>query len=88
MISAKEARERALKNQISEEEQLEKDIKLYLSNIEETIRIAIGQGELSTNYFFYTNNEDFINVVIQCIRDKGYEVKTDQYNINLVEIIW
>ena len=33
MIDAKEARERALENQISEEEQLEKDIKLYLSNI-------------------------------------------------------
>lgn len=88
MINAERAREISLENQISEEEQLEKDVQFSLSKIDETIKIAIRQGELSTNYFFYTTNKEFINIVIQRIKDKGYEVKTDQYNINLVEIIW
>ena len=88
MIDAKEAREKSLKNQVSEEEMLEKDVQRFLKDIESTISSAIKYGELSVSYFFYTNNEDFINTVIQRLRDRGYEVKTYKYNINLVEISW
>lgn len=88
MIDAKEAREKQLKNQVSEEEMLEKDVQRFLKDIESTISSAIKYGELSVSYFFYTNNEDFINTVIQRLRDRGYEVKTYKYNINLVEISW
>lgn len=88
MIDAKEAREKSLKNQISEKEQLEIDVQPFLKDIESIIASAIKNEELSVSYFFYTNNEDFINTVIQRLRDKGYEVKTYKYNINLVEINW
>lgn len=88
MIDAKEAREKSLKNQISEKEQLEIDVQPFLKDIESIIASAIKYGELSMSYFFYTNNEDFINTVIQRLRNKGYEVKTYKYNINLVEINW
>ena len=87
MIDAKEAREESLK---TEERQSEKEVQFLLNDIESKIRNAIKYGELSISYFFYTNtnNEEFINTIIQRLRDEDYQVKTYKYNINLIRISW